>query len=262
MSTQPEASNETSGMTSPDAAPVALESEDLTLPQKAASKSSTAASVEPMQSSGGGQIIDMDYMLWLATMAMVMLALICLLANGTLYMMDVIFSMSGRGASAPGSDLHTRLFELTALFSVGAGIAHFLRLRMVSMRSAAYHVPLPFRIVANPPGGDAMSKFECSCKVTLALDTQDAVAGIKLKTDMLSKTLDNAFVVEVTDPVIRFSKAKMEQTLKVGAHHVLGDGVSGVIISDIKQRRVPTAPPEPAQPANSDKQPLETFAAC
>lgn len=212
-----------------------------------------------MQSSGGGQIIDMDYMLWLATMALVMLALICLLANGTMYMMDVIFSMSGRGVSAPGSDIHTRLFELTALFSIGAGIAHFLRLRMVAMRSAAFHVPLPFRIVANPPGGDAMSKFECSCKVTLALDTQDAVAGIKLKMDLLSKTLDNAFVVAVTDPVLRFSKAKMEQTLKVGAHHVLGDGVSGVIISDIKQRRVPTAPTEAA---NSDQQPLETVAAC
>jgi hypothetical protein len=261
MSTQPDTSDETSGITSSDAPAVALESEDLTLPKKASAKGATSSArpAQPPQPSGGGQIIDMDYMLWLATMALVMLALICLLANGTMYLMDVVFSMSGRGVSTPGSDIHTRLFELTALFSVGAGIAHFLRLRMVAMRSAAYHVPLPFRIVANPPGGDPMSKFECSCKVTLALDSEDAVAGIKLKTDMLSKTLDNAFMVAVTDPVIRFSKAKMEQTLKVGAHHILGDGVSGVIISDIKQRRIPRPAPEAA---NSDQEPLETFAAC
>ncbi len=50
----------------------------------------------------------------------------------------------------------------------------------------------------------------------------------------------------VTDPVIRYSKAKMEQTLKMAAHHVLGDGVSGVIMSEIRQRRVPTQRAAPA----------------
>ena len=57
-------------------------------------------------------------------------------------------------------------------------------------------------------------------------------------------------MVAVADPVIRFSKAKIEQTLKSSAYHVLGDGLSGVIVSELRQRRVPA--PRPAPPATPD----------
>lgn len=187
-----------------------------------------------------GQLIDVNYALWLATVATALMAIACLVANGAVYLIDVLAFFKGSGMGF-GNSLHVRLFELTALFSVGSLAAHLLRLRMDAMRKAAYMVPLPSRIVANPPGGDAMSKFECSCVVTLAIDRPEPLQVLKLRLDMLNSALSNAFVVAVTDPVIRYSKVKMEQTLKVAALHVLGDGVSGVVISDIKQRRVPIA---------------------
>jgi hypothetical protein len=202
------------------------------------SKSAPNAPVIQAQRQEVGQLVDINYALWLATVATSLMAIACLIANGAIYLIDVLAFLKGSGAGF-GNALHFRLFELTALFSVAALAAHFLRLRMDAMSKAAYMVPLPTRIVANPPGGDAMSKFECSCKVTLAIDKPEPLEVLKLKLDVLNSALSNAFVVAVTDPVIRFSKVKMEQTLKVAAHHVLGDGVSGVVISDIKQRRVP-----------------------
>jgi hypothetical protein len=42
----------------------------------------------------------------------------------------------------------------------------------------------------------------------------------------------------------------MEQTLKIAALHVLGEGVSGVIISEVRQRRIPVR--QVPQPANTE----------
>jgi hypothetical protein len=83
---------------------------------------------------------------------------------------------------------------------------------------------------------------------------------LKQRPDALRSYLENAFAVAVTDPVIRYSKAKMEQTLKIAALHVLGEGVSGVILSEIRQRRVSTN--RAARPANTDLAPEATVAAC
>lgn len=214
------------------------ESETATGEPKPAAARATAAPDAAAVSPTRRQTVDVDYTLWLATLATALMAVICLIANGVLYIADMMQVFAG-GAGGTSGATHIRLFELTALFSVAAGIAHFLRLRLQAMRRAALLVPLPFRVVANPPGGDLMSKFECSCAVTLHLEAPEPLENLKLKREALNQALDNAFVVAVTDPVIRYSKAKMEQTLRVAAHHVLGAGVSGVTITDIKQRRVP-----------------------
>lgn len=221
------------------------------------SKPAPVKPVFEVQRQEVGQLVDINYALWLATVASSLMAIACLIANGAVYLIDVLAFFKGNGAGL-GGPLHFRLFELTALFSVGALAAHFLRIRMDAMKKAAYMVALPTRIVANPPGGDAMSKFECSCQVTLAIDKPEPLQVLKLRLDLLNSALSNAFVVAVTDPVIRFSKAKMEQTLKVAALHVLGDGVSGVVISDIKQRRVPIeqrrkkSQKEPTEPRSNE----------
>ena len=232
------ASNQVGGESEPSMADISVESTSGTSNPAGASKPNPTKPALEIQRQEVGQLIDVNYTLWLATMASALMAIACLIANGAVYLIDVLAFFKGSGAGLGGS-LHFRLFELTALFSVGALAAHFLRIRMDAMRKAAYMVPLPTRIVANPPGGDAMSKFECSCQVTLAIDRPEPLEVLKLRLDILNSALSNAFVVAITDPVIRFSKAKMEQTLKVAALHVLGQGVSGVVISDIKQRRVP-----------------------
>ena len=182
--------------------------------------------------------VDVPYALWLATIATAVMASTCLLAVAGTYLLDQLLFFRGAGDSF-GTDVYVRLAELSAFFGLLAVVAHFLRLRLEALRSAEFVITLPFRVVANPPGGDNHSKFECSCAVTLGIDKQEPIDALPNRQDALKHALDNAFVVAVTDPVIRFSKARMEQTLKVAAHHVLGEGVSGVVISDIKQRRVP-----------------------
>ncbi len=199
----------------------------------------------------GGQIIDLAYTLWLATVACALMSTISLSIVIALYLVDTTL---GLGGDAPlfGPDTYLRVFELAALFGAGAVVAHFLRLRLEAIRRASIMVALPYRIVVNPPNGDTVSKFECSCQVTLALDHERPLAELKLKSDVLKTFLENAFVVAVSDPVIRFSKQKMEQMLRMAALHVLGEGVSAVIISEVRQRRVPTQKKPVAAAANSD----------
>ncbi len=191
------------------------------------------------------QMVDIPYLLWLATVACALMATIATTVVGAIYVLDTVLLFNGQ-APVFGYSTYIRVLELGVLFGAGAAVAHFLRLRLEAIRRASILVPLPYVIVTCPPGGDTFSRFECSCKVTLALDTDRPLVNLKLHPDMLKSYLENAFAVAVTDPVIRYSKAKMEQTLKMAAHHVLGDGVSGVIMSEIRQRRVPTQRAAPA----------------
>lgn len=195
-----------------------------------------------------GQVIDVPYALWLATLASALMATIALAVVGAVYLLDAALTIEG-GMPLFGSDTYVRVLELSSMFAAVAVVAHLLRLRLEAIRRASILVPLPYRIVVNPPGGDTFSKFECSCAVTLALDHEQPLIELKSKKDVLQEFLQNAFLVAVTDPVIRFSKQKMEQTLKIAAVHVLGPGVSGVLISEVRQRRVGTQ--RSVQPANT-----------
>lgn len=184
------------------------------------------------------QVVDVPYSLWLATMACALMATIALTVVGAIYVLDATLALTDQ-TPAFGFATYVRVLELAVLFAAAAVVAHLMRLRLESIRRASILVPLPYRIVTSPPAGDTISKFECSCNVTLALDHERPLAQLKQKPDVLQSYLENAFAVAVTDPVVRYSKAKMEQTLRIAAHHVLGDGVSGVIMSEVRQRRVP-----------------------
>jgi len=198
-----------------------------------------------------GQLVDIPYLLWLATVACALMATIAATVVGAIYVLDTILLFNGQ-PTIFGYSTYIRMLELGVLFGAGAVVAHLLRLRLEAIRRASILVPLPYSIVTCPPGGDTFSRFECSCKVTLALDHERPLAKLKTHPDMLKSYLENAFAVAVTDPVIRYSKVKMEQTLRIAAHYVLGDGVSGVIMTEVKQRRVPVQ--RPAAPAKFDIQ--------
>lgn len=189
-----------------------------------------------------GQVIDIPYLLWLATIACALMATIALTVVGAIYLLDTVLLFNTQ-AQIFGYSTYIRVLELGVLFGVGAVVAHMMRLRLEAIRQASIMVALPYPIVTSPPGTDTLSRFECSCKVTLALDTEQPLTKLKQNPEMLKTYLENAFAVAVTDPVIRYSKVKMEHTLKIAAHYVLGDGVSGVIMSEIRQRRIPTQRP-------------------
>lgn len=218
-------------------------------PVRSTARSASGTASAAAEAMSPGQVIDVPYALWLATLAGALMATIALTVVVAIYLLDTTLSLSGN-APIFGPDTYFRVFELVALFAAVAVVTHFLRLRLEAIRRASILVPLPRRVVACPPGGDTFSKFECSCQVTLALDHERPLAELKLKSDILQSFLENAFTVAVTDPVIRFSKLKMEQTLKIAAIHVLGSGVSGVIISEIRQRRVPAR--QAPLPANTE----------
>ena len=205
------------------------------------------------------QVIDVPYSLWLATLACALMSTISLTVLVGIYLLDTAMIL-GEQIPIFGGSTYLRVLELGAMFAIGAVVAHLLRLRLEALRRASILVPLPYSIVTTPPSGDLVSTFECSCRVTLALDHERPLIQLKQRPEALRSYLENAFAVAVTDPVIRYSKAKMEQTLKIAAHHVLGDGVSGVILSDVRQRRVSTH--RAARPANTDLAPEATVAAC
>ena len=195
-------------------------------------------------SKGSGESpVDVPYALWLACVATSLMSAISVTLTLVLYLLDNALSFSGQGTLF-GQDNYFRILELSAIFAAIAIVTHFLRLRLEAMRKATVVVPLPFRLTVQP-SGDLVSRFEVSCKVAIALDHDGPAAALIAKQGVLKEVLENAFLVAVTDPVIRFSKQKMEQTLKVAAVHVLGDGVAFMEITDMRHRRVPAERPKP-----------------
>lgn len=181
---------------------------------------------------------DAAYALWLATATCALIATALLASAAGTYLLDVVLLFKGQ-APLFTSDIYLRLLELAALFAAGAAAIHLYRLRLEAIRRAPILVPWPREIVVSPPGQGTYWRYECSCSVTLAFDDERPLTLLTEKARELQTCLENAFTLAVSDPVIRFSKVKMEQTLRVAARHVLGDGVSGVTMSEIRQRRVP-----------------------
>jgi hypothetical protein len=188
-----------------------------------------------------GQIVDVPYTLWLVTLATALMAALSLILTLTIYMLDNVLTLSG-GAPifVPGD--YRNVLELSVIFSLLSIAAHFLRLRLEASRRAAVIIPLPFRIAIEPPMGDLTSRFEASCNVSIAFDKEDPIRVLTSQPDVLKRALENAFVIAVSDPVIRFSKQKMEQTMKTAAVSVLGPGVAFLEMSNVRQRRLPPRP--------------------
>lgn len=209
---------------------------------------------KPAPRAGRGEIVDVPYTLWLVTMATALMGALSLVLALVIYLIDNALALSG-GAPIfiPGD--YRSVLELSVIFALLAVAAHFMRIRLEAARRAAIVIPLPFRIAVEPPIGDLRSRFEASCNVSIALDSDGPIKALTSKPDVLKRALENAFIVAVTDPVIRFSKQKMEQTLKVAAVSVLGEGVAYIDMSDVRQRRLPPRPPQVEMQVKDDSAP-------
>lgn len=188
-----------------------------------------------------GQIVDVPYTLWLVTVATALMGALSITLVLTIYLLDNALSLSGGAPIFTPGDYRSVL-ELSVIFALLSIAAHFLRVRLEASRRAAIIIPLPFRITVEPPIGDLTSRFEASCNVAIALDKEEPVRILTSQPDVLKRALENAFLIAVSDPVIRFSKQKMEQTLKVAAVSILGEGVAFIDMSDVRQRRMPPRP--------------------
>lgn len=197
---------------------------------------------KPISAPPLGQIVDVPYTLWLVTVATALMAALALVLALTIYMMDNALTLAGGAPIFVPSD-YRAVLELSVIFALMSIGAHFVRLRLEASRRAAVIIPLPFRIAIEPPMGDLTSRFEASCNVAIAFDKEEPIRVLTSQPDVLKRALENAFIIAVTDPVIRFSKQKMEQTLKIAAIGVLGQGVAFLDMSEVRQRRLPPRPP-------------------
>lgn len=200
----------------------------------------------PVLAPAMGQIVDVPYALWLVTAATALMGALSITLALIIYILDNALTLSGAAPIFVPSDYRSVL-ELSVIFALLSIAAHFLRLRLEAQRRAAIIIPLPFRITVEPPIGDLTSRFEASCNVAIALDSEEPIRILTNQPDVLKRALENAFIIAVSDPVIRFSKQKMEQTLKVAAISVLGPGVAFVDMSDVRQRRMPVRPRQAAE---------------
>lgn len=196
----------------------------------------------PQAAPAIGEIVDVPYTLWLVTVATALMGALALTLTLAVYLIDNALTLSGGAPIFVPSDYRS-LLELSAIFAILSVLAHFLRLRLEASRRASIIIPLPFRLTVEPPISDLTSRFEASCGVTIALDREEPVRILTSQPDVLKRALENAFLVAVSDPVIRFSKQKMEQTLRSAAVSVLGAGVGFIEMSDVRQRRLPRRPP-------------------
>ena len=197
---------------------------------------------KPITAPDLGQVVDVPYTLWLLTVATALMAALALILTLTIYMLDNALSLSGGSPIFVPND-YRNVLELSVIFALLSIAAHFVRLRLQAARQAAIVIPLPFRIAIEPPMGDLTSRFEASCNVAIAFDREEPIRVLTSQPDVLKRALENAFIIAVTDPVIRFSKQKMEQTLKTAAVGVLGQGVAFIDMSEVRQRRLPPRPP-------------------
>lgn len=207
------------------------------------------------RASARGELVDVPYMLWLVTTATALMGALSLTLALVIYLIDNALAFSGGAPMFKPGDYRSVL-ELSVIFALLAIAAHFLRVRLEAARQVAIVIPLPFRIAVEPPIGDLRSRFEASCNISIALDNEGPIPILTSQPVVLKRALENAFIVAVTDPVIRFSKQKMEQTLKVAAVSVLGAGVSYIEMSEVRQRRLPPRPRPVDTAGDADSTPV------
>jgi hypothetical protein len=125
-------------------------------------------------------------------------------------------------------------------------LAHVLRLRMVAIANAAQALPFPDEIVAAPNTGDpSVDKFECVGRVYIHVYENEIADLILANRPRVKQALSSALVIAISDPVVRYSKDKIEHTLRMGLGGLLPlKSVANVTLSELRHRVRSARPPE------------------
>lgn len=183
--------------------------------------------------------VDMAYILWLASVIGATLAGLCLMVNLCVYTFNGIAEFSEWPSIFPGTD-HARLLMVTGLFAMLSGMAHFARLRTESLARAIIPVHFPGDVVAQTIGGDSVTnKFRCRARIRIDVYEPGMAEKIELNRATLRDALEKGLAIAITDPITRFSKAKIEETLKLSLGERLNLlDVAGVTLTKLRQERV------------------------
>lgn len=187
--------------------------------------------------------IDFTYFLWLATVATAILSSVSLLLALAIYIVNFASELAWDSPIFAAAN-YMGIMRVTGVFAGMSVIAHLLRLRMVYLANATRPIPFPDEITASPNTGDPkIDKFECVGKVTIYVYDTGIADLILANRSRIQQALCEALVIAISDPVVRYSKDKIEHTLRMGLGKLLPlKSVASVSLSELRHRvRSPVA---------------------
>lgn len=228
-------------------------SEDKSQKQDAGAKLPEAGGQAPSQPAAGGrgkstpkkpanaqvQIagLDFKYFLWLATVATAILAAVSMMMALGLFILNVVCDLIFGGPLVGGAN-YLGMMRVTGVFTGMSLLTHLLRLRLVAVANSIHVVPFPDEIVASPNTGDPrIDKFECLGRVLINVYDTEVADLILTNRQRINEALSGALSLAVSDPVARYSKEKIEHTLRMGLGGLLPlKSVSTVNLSALRHR--------------------------
>lgn len=180
---------------------------------------------------------DFTYFLWLATVATAILASVSMLMALGLFLLNYLSELIF-GTFLVGGANYMGLMRVTGVFAGMSMLAHLLRLRMMAVANSTQAIPFPDQIVASPNTGDiAIDKFECLGKVIINVYDTEVADLILANRPRIKEELSSALSLAVSDPVVRYSKEKIEHTLRMGLGNLLPlKSISSVTLIELRHR--------------------------
>ncbi|MEQ8334633.1 hypothetical protein [Nisaea sp.] len=194
----------------------------------------TAVSASPRAKTEG---IDFSYFLWLATVATAILASVSMLMAGGLLLLNYVFELVFSAPLVGGAN-YTGIMRVTGVFACMSVLAHALRLRMAAVANSTQAIPFPDEIVATPNTGDpAVDKFECVGRVLIFVRDTEIADIILANRSQIAEALSGALSLAISDPVVRYSKERIEHTLRMGLGNLLPlKSVSAIGLTELRHR--------------------------
>ena len=187
------------------------------------------------------------YLLWATTMLGATLAGVILAVNVLVATLNGFWRLFSTGPIIPDVD-HVRWLLIMGLFAALALVTHLIRRRSEGLSRRVIKLKFPDEIVAQTLNADSvLEKFECRGWVEINLYGPELEAEIRQDIGPFRDLLEGGLVTAISDPVIRYSKVKIEETLKesLGARVKLSD-IASVSLITLSQKRIPVEPPAAA----------------
>jgi hypothetical protein len=209
-------------------------------------------SANPRIGLGGRPPPSMDlnasYVLWAITTAAILLAGLSLIANLWIYAFNGIGVVYGWPVMYPDMN-HDRWLFASGLFGALGGAGFLLKSRVDARCRSITTVRLAERLIARAVGADpVLDKFQCRARVEIDVYSDDVARAIKSDPSSVIESLESGLEIAISDQITRYSKAKIEETLKLslGERFDLLD-IAGITLLDLRQERVVDPPEEASQ---------------
>lgn len=182
--------------------------------------------------------LNTRYILWAATLLGLCLASLTLIINLSLFTINGLSEFLGLGAIAPKLN-HGRWLLTTGVIAALAGLAQLLRMRSDALARKVITIRFPDELLAQTGGDTILDKFQCRARIEIDVFCRELEADIKKEPANFRDLLQTGLAVAINDPVVRYSKSKIEETLKMslGSQVDLRD-VAQIHLLKLSQKRL------------------------